>query len=156
MLIEVWWIGKTGEEYLDKGIQLYQERLRRLSPVRWTILPDIRKAASLDSDQRKSKEGDMILGKLQPDDLLILLDERGKHFSSQEWAGWLEKKMASPGKRMIFLIGGAFGFSKAVYDRANALLALSKMTMTHEMVRLVLAEQLYRAFTLMNNIKYHY
>lgn len=156
MVIEVWWLGKTGDDLIDSGIRTYQERIKRLYPVKWVTLPDIRRSGSMENDQRKEKEGELILSRLQNDDHLILLDERGKEYTSQQWATWIERQMSAPGKRLVLLIGGAFGFSPAIYERANGSLALSKMTFTHEMVRLILAEQLYRAFTILNNIKYHY
>lgn len=156
MIIEVWWIGKTQDKVLEKGIAEYQKRIQRLNNMRWVTLPDLKKASTMSPDQRKEKEGELILGKLNDDDLLVILDERGKEFTSVNWAKWLEKKMASPGKRMVFLIGGTFGFSEPVFERAGFSIALSQMTLTHEMTRLVLAEQFYRAFTIINNIKYHY
>jgi 23S rRNA (pseudouridine1915-N3)-methyltransferase len=109
----------------------------------------------LSSELLKAKEGEMILAKLEKDDYLVLLDERGKQFSSIEFSQWLEKQQFSARKRLIFLIGGAFGFSQAIYDRANAQLSLSRMTFSHQMIRLFFIEQLYRGFTILKNEKYH-
>lgn len=156
MVIEVWWLGKTGDDLIDAGIRMYQDRIKRLYPVKWVTLPDIKRSGNMDIEQRKEKEGELILSRLQNDDHLILLDERGKEYTSKEWAEWIEKQMSAPGKRLVLLIGGAFGFSPSIYERANGSMAMSRMTFTHEMVRLILSEQLYRAFTLLNNIKYHY
>lgn len=156
MLIEVWWIGETSDVQLAKSIEIYKKRISRLSQMRWICLKEPKYSASESAELRMEKEAASVLAKLQSDDFLVILDERGQEYTSKEWASWLESKMAAPGKRIILLIGGPFGFSERIADRANASMALSKMTFTHEMVRLILSEQLYRAFTILKNIKYHY
>lgn len=156
MIIEVWWVGKTTDELIERNIGIYQSRIQRLCPVRWVTLPDLKKVATLPADLKKSREADMILTKIQPDDYVVLLDENGRQYSSRQYAEWVEQKLSAPGKRLILLIGGVFGFDDRMYQRANDTLSLSTMTFTHEMVRLILAEQLYRALTLIHNIKYHY
>jgi 23S rRNA (pseudouridine1915-N3)-methyltransferase len=154
MKIELWAIGKTSEKYLEEGIAVFEKRLRNYLPFSLHILPDI-KTKSNDSQWLMREEGKMILSKLNPDDYLVLLDERGSEFTSVELAGWLEKRLGQSRRKMIFLIGGAFGFSSEVYERANERIALSKLTFSHQMVRLFFLEQLYRAMTILRNEPYH-
>jgi 23S rRNA (pseudouridine1915-N3)-methyltransferase len=148
-------IGKTNEKYLEMGIEIYAGRLQHYLPFGMEVLPDVRQAKNLSSEQLKQKEGDLLLGQLKNDDLLILLDEHGKTFNSVEFATYLDRQLQMPYRRLIFQVGGAFGFSDAVYQRANARLALSKMTFSHQMVRLFFLEQLYRAMTILRNEPYH-
>lgn len=150
-----WQIGKTAFPYLDEGIRLYEGRLARYLPFQLETLPDVKNAQKLSPEELKIKEGEIVLARLKSDDFLVLLDERGKMMSSLEWAQWLERELMMPHKRMIFLVGGAFGFSQAVYDRANFQLSLSKMTFSHQMIRLFFLEQLYRAMTILRNEPYH-
>ncbi|MEI6407857.1 MAG: 23S rRNA (pseudouridine(1915)-N(3))-methyltransferase RlmH [Bacteroidota bacterium] len=154
MKIELWAIGKTSEKYLEMGIEIFEKRLKNYLPFSWTILPDV-KLKTTDGALLKKEEGKLILSKLQPDDYLVLLDEAGKQWSSTELAFWLERKLSSPGKKLVFLIGGAFGFAPEVYARAQEQLSLSKMTFSHQMVRLFFMEQLYRAMTILRNEPYH-
>lgn len=154
MKIELWAIGKTSEKYLETGIEIFEKRLKNYLPFSWTILPDV-KLKTTDGALLKKEEGKLILSKLQPDDYLVLLDEAGKQWSSTELAFWLERKLSSPGRRLVFLIGGAFGFAPEVYARAQEQLSLSKMTFSHQMVRLFFMEQLYRAMTILRNEPYH-
>ena len=119
------------------------------------MLPDV-KSKTQDGEILKKEEAKMILSKLQPEDVLVLLDERGQEFSSVGLANWLEKKLASPGRRMVFLVGGAFGFSPEIYGRANDKISLSKLTFSHQMVRLIFVEQLYRAYTILKGEPYHH
>jgi 23S rRNA (pseudouridine1915-N3)-methyltransferase len=155
MKVELWAIGKTNEKYLDTGIDIYLKRLKHYLPFQFTILPDIKNAGKLKAVQLKEKEGEVILKNIRSEDFLILLDEKGKTFSSVRFARFLEQKFALSKKRMIFVVGGAFGFSEAVYQRADAKLSLSDMTFSHQMVRLFFVEQLYRAMTILRNEPYH-
>ena len=154
MKIELWVVGKTAFKYLDEGISLYEKRLRNYTPFELVILPDV-KNPPLSTDALKMKEGDVILNKLTKDDVLILLDENGKQQTSIEFSKFIENQQISSAKRLVFQIGGAFGFSEAVYNRANFKLSLSKMTFSHQMIRLFFVEQLYRAFTIIKGEKYH-
>lgn len=155
MKVLFWVIGKTNEKYLSAGIDIYVRRLGHYLPFSMEILPDVRQAKHLSPEQLKQKEGDYLLGKLRNDDLLILLDEKGKSFDSVDFAAYLDRQLQMPYRRLIFQVGGAYGFSEAVYERANARLALSKMTFSHQMVRLFFLEQLYRAMTILRNEPYH-
>lgn len=154
MKIELWAIGKTSEKYLEAGIGIFEKRLKNYLPFSLHILPDV-KVKTADSQKIKKEEGELILSKINPDDWLVLLDEQGQQFSSVELSRWLEKRLAGSGRKMVFLIGGAFGFSPEVYARANESLALSKLTFSHQMVRLFCLEQLYRAMTILRNEPYH-
>ena len=154
MKIELWAIGKTSEKYLDAGIDIFERRIRHYVPFTWTVLPDV-KGKFADNEQLKKKEGEMLLARLAPDDWLVLLDEHGQEHTSVGLAQWLERRLAGPGRRLVFVVGGAFGFSSEVYARANEQLALSRLTFSHQMVRLFFLEQLYRAFTILQNEPYH-
>ena len=155
MKIECWAIGKTNERYLEDGISIYTKRLSHYLPFQINIIPDIKNAGKLNAPQIKNKEGETILKSVRKEDFLILLDEKGKAFTSFDFALFLEQKLNLSKKRMIFVIGGAFGFSEAVYERADSKLSLSKMTFSHQMVRLFFLEQLYRAMTILKNEPYH-
>jgi len=155
MKVELWAIGKTNERYLEEGMALYEKRLKHYLPFQWMVVPDIKGAGSLSAQQVKAKEGESILSKLKDEDLLILLDERGRSLSSEGFAAYLDKKLQQPQRRLVFLIGGAYGFSDALYERANDQLSLSSMTFSHQMVRLFFMEQLYRAMTILRNEPYH-
>lgn len=155
MKVLFWVIGKTNEQYLNSGIDIYAKRLGHYLPFEMEVLPDVRQAKNLSSQQLKEKEGAYLLNRLKNDDLLILLDEKGKQFDSVSFASYLDRQLQMPYRRLIFQVGGAFGFSEAVYKRANAKLALSKMTFSHQMVRLFFLEQLYRAMTILRNEPYH-
>lgn len=150
-----WAIGKTDAAYLQTGIDLYVKRLQHYLPFDMEVLPDVRQAGRLSPDQVCSKEGASVLGRLRPDDLLILLDEGGQTFTSVDFAAYLERQLQLPFRRLIFQVGGAYGFSDQVYQRANARLALSRMTFSHQMVRLFFVEQLYRAMTILRHEPYH-
>ena len=156
MKIELWVVGKTQFRYLSEGIEIYEKRLKKYIPFQLVILPDIKNSKNLSASQLKEKEGKMILDKLEKTDQLILLDEKGKSFTSEKFAEWLNQKLQHSAKKMIFLVGGAYGFSKDVYVRANQKIALSPMTFSHQMVRLFFIEQFYRAFTILNNEPYHH
>lgn len=154
MKIEIWFIGKTNEKYLEAGIEIFEKRLARYLPATVQVLPDV-KLKTRDGEILKTEEGKMILQKLASDDVLVLLDERGQEFSSVKLAAWLERKLAGSGRRLVFLVGGAFGFSQEIYSRAQEKISLSKLTFSHQMVRVFLLEQLYRAMTILKNEPYH-
>ncbi len=154
MKIELWSIGKTAEKYLEMGLGIFEKRLQHYLPFQMVVLPDVKLKTS-DDALLKKEEGKMLLAKLGPDDYLVLLDEHGKEFSSMGLAQWLERRLTASNRKMIFLIGGAFGFSPDVYARANEQIALSKLTFSHQMVRLFFLEQLYRAMTILRNEPYH-
>lgn len=149
-------IGKTDNPSIQKLTEEYILRLGHYIRFEMNIIPDLKNTKSLSIPAQKEKEGELILKKLQPSDDLILLDERGKTYSSQEFSDFLQKKMNSGLKQLIFVIGGPYGFSEAVYARANGKISLSKMTFSHQMIRPFFAEQLYRAFTILGNEPYHH
>ncbi|PID94704.1 MAG: 23S rRNA (pseudouridine(1915)-N(3))-methyltransferase RlmH [Bacteroidetes bacterium] len=155
MKIRILCVGKTEKGYLEGGIALYMNRLKHYVSVEMILLPDLKKAGTLPVAARKRLEGEAVYKELQPDDFLVLLDERGKLLSSVEFAGELQKRMNSGVKRVVFVVGGAFGFSEELYQRAQMKLSLSKMTFSHQMVRLFFVEQLYRAFTILKGEPYH-
>lgn len=148
-------IGKTADSRLQSLIEDYQQRLKHYVPFEFVILPDIKNAKSLSQDQLKLAEGESILKFLTPSMDVLLLDEHGREFRSIEYADFLQKKMAS-GKDLTLIIGGAFGFSEAVYQRANGKISLSQMTFSHQMIRLMAIEQIYRAMTILRNEPYHH
>lgn len=154
MKIELWAIGKTSETYLETGIALFEKRLKNYLPFHWIILPDV-KGKFADGAALKKEEGKLLLSKLAPDDYVVLLDENGREFTSVELANWLEKRMVASPRKLVFIIGGAFGFSPDVYARANEKWSLSKLTFSHQMIRLFALEQLYRAMTILRNEPYH-
>ncbi|MBK7870124.1 MAG: 23S rRNA (pseudouridine(1915)-N(3))-methyltransferase RlmH [Saprospiraceae bacterium] len=155
MKIEFWVIGKTNEEYLEEGIAIYLQRLRHYVPFEMIVISDVKNAGKLSGEELKIKESEIVLNRLKKEDFLILLDERGKMQTSEEFARFLEQKLQLSSKKLVFLVGGAYGFSKALYERADAQLSLSKMTFSHQMVRLFFVEQLYRAMTILKNEPYH-
>lgn len=156
MKFQFWSIGKNHESYVREGVELFSRRISHYFPVSWNIIPAPKNAGMLGSADLLKKEGDMILDFLKKDDFLILLDERGKILSSEGLAELLEEKIAERHKQIIFLIGGAYGVSEQVRKRANFSWSLSKLVFPHQLVRLMLAEQVYRACTIMRNEKYHH
>jgi 23S rRNA (pseudouridine1915-N3)-methyltransferase len=149
-------IGKTDEVILAELINKFEKRIKSFINFEFLILPDIKNTKNLSQNQQKIKEGELILSKLQSADYVVLLDEKGKEFTSKEFAGFLQKKMNSGIKNLVFIIGGPYGFSDKVYQRAQQKTALSKMTFSHQLVRLIFTEQLYRAFTIMHHHPYHH
>ena len=149
-------VGKVNSPWITKGLEEFEKRLSKYMKFSAKIIPDIRNTKSLTKEQIKISEGKSILAEILGSDYVVLLDEKGEEFSSQKFSSWLEKKMASGKKRIIFIIGGPFGFSEEVYAKADSKIALSKMTFTHEMAKLFFTEQLYRAFTILNNEPYHH
>jgi 23S rRNA (pseudouridine1915-N3)-methyltransferase len=156
MKAELWVIGNTSFPYLKEGTAIYEKRLKHYLPFEYSIIPDIKNAKSRTNEQLKEKEGELILKKLDKGDWLILLDEGGKEFSSVKFAKYMENMLQQSHKRLVFVVGGAYGFSDDVYQRANAKMSLSKMTFSHQMVRLFVLEQLYRAMTILRNQPYHH
>ena len=149
-------IGKTDEDYLVTGIKKYVGRLGHYASFEMKEIPDIRNRKTLSEDQQKKAESFLFLQQLQPGDHVVLLDENGTQYSSTAFAENLEKLMASGAKRIVFVIGGPYGFAQEVYDKANAKMSLSPMTFSHQMVRLIFVEQLYRAFTILKGEPYHH
>lgn len=156
MKIKLISIGKTEEPYLREGISVYEGRIKRYLPFEQVVLPALKNAKNMPVEEQKKKEGEMILQAVAPADMMILLDENGKEHTSVEFAAMLRQQMNSGLKNLIFVIGGPYGFSADVYKRANGKLSLSKMTFSHQMVRLFFTEQLYRAMTILNNEPYHH
>lgn len=149
-------VGKTNMSFVSNGIDEYCSRLKRYITYKIVCLPDIKNSRKLTFEQQKEAEGKALLDSLLPSDFVILLDERGRQYKSLEFADMLQQKMASGLKRLVFIIGGPYGFAKSVYDRGNSLLSLSKMTFNHEMVRLFFTEQVYRAMTILRGEPYHH
>ena len=149
-------IGKTDESYLDTGILKYIKRLEHYVPFEMKIIHDIKNRKTLTEEQQKKAEGELILSNINIGDDLVLLDENGKTFSSVTFSQWIEKQMNIGSKRMIFVVGGPYGFSKEVYAKAKFKISLSEMTFSHQMIRLIFVEQLYRAFTIIKGEPYHH
>lgn len=149
-------VGKTSTPYIAAATDDFIRRASRYQPVEMVCLPDIKAGKGLTEEQQKQREGQAIIAALQPSDMVVLLDERGRQLTSREFAGEIERGMNAGLKRMVFIVGGPYGFSPEVYARANKQLSLSKMTFTHEMVRLFFAEQIYRAMTIMRGEPYHH
>lgn len=149
-------VGKTDHKDLQRLIDEYVKRLSFYVKFELEMLPDIKNAKNLSEQQQKEREGELILGKLSPTDFLFLLDENGKSYSSVEFSGLLQKKMNTGIKTLVFVIGGPYGFSSDVYEKAQGKISLSAMTFSHQMVRLFFIEQLYRAFTILKNEPYHH
>lgn len=149
-------IGKTDAAYFVDAINEYKNRLVHYIPFEMEVIPDIKNVKNLREDQQKEKEGELILKTLQSGDYLVLLDEHGKSFTSMEFSTYIERKMHVVPKRLVFVIGGPYGFSEAVYKAASEKISLSKMTFSHQMIRLIFVEQIYRAMTILNNEPYHH
>jgi 23S rRNA (pseudouridine1915-N3)-methyltransferase len=149
-------VGKTFQDFVREGMDEYGTRLKHYLPFETEVIPDIKNTKSLSFDHLKEKEGELILQSLQTGDFVVLSDERGKAFTSLEFAEYIGKKMQTVPKRLVFVIGGPYGFSQKVYEAAREKIALSKMTFSHQLVRLVFVEQLYRAMTILNHEPYHH
>lgn len=156
MTIKLLAIGKTDSTQLHELVEVYQKRLQHYINFEIELIPDLKKTKNLSEDQQKEKEGELILKRLAPTDVLILFDEKGKHFTSVEFSNLLQKKMNAGIKQLVFIIGGPYGFSNDVYSKASGKISLSKMTFSHQMVRLFITEQIYRAFTILKNEPYHH
>lgn len=156
MKITLLTVGKTDKDWVKQGIDIYATRMKHYFPFSIVEIPELKNASSLSEDQIKTKEGELILKNIKPAEDVILLDERGREFTSVEFAKVLQDKISYIGKDIVFIIGGAYGFSDAVRQRANSKISLSKMTFSHQMVRAIFVEQLYRAFTIMKGEPYHH
>jgi len=149
-------VGRTVEKHYITAINDYIERVKHFMKFEMQVIPEIKNTRNLSMDQQKEKEGELILKALQPNDYVVLLDEYGQEMRSLDFAHWIEKKMVNVSKRLVFVVGGPYGFSQDVYAHNNEKISLSKMTFSHQMVRLVFVEQLYRAMTILNGGPYHH
>lgn len=156
MTIKLLTIGKTDDGQLQSLIDTYVGRLGHYNKFEFDVIPDLKKTKSLDVEQQKSREGKLILTRVNTSDFLVLLDEKGKPFTSEGFSEYIQKRLNSGMKQLIFVVGGPYGFSEEVYNRADSTISLSKMTFSHQMVRLFFVEQLYRAFTILKNEPYHH
>jgi 23S rRNA (pseudouridine1915-N3)-methyltransferase len=156
MKIKLLVTGKTADRHLSALIEEYQNRLRHYTNFEFQIISDLKNAKNLSVAEQKEREADALLKVVEPNDEVILLDESGKHYKSKDFADFLEQRMLHSGRNVVFVVGGAYGFAERVYLRANQQLSLSKMTFSHQMVRLVFIEQLYRAFTIIKGEPYHH
>lgn len=149
-------IGKTDKSFIDQGIEEYFKRVKRYIKFDFKVIKDIKNTKNISEAVQKKMEGEKILSEISNSDFVVLLDENGKEFNSRDFAGFLSKRMVSGIKNLVFVIGGPYGFSEDVYTRSNQQVSLSKMTYSHQLVRLVFAEQLYRAFSIIKNEPYHH
>lgn len=149
-------IGKTDDKYILDGIEKYAKRLKHYIPFSIVEIPDLKNTKNLSTEQQKSKEAELIKKNLTPTDHLVLLDEKGKDYTSVQFSGFLNKKMVSGLQNLVFVIGGPYGFDQAIYDMASDKVSLSKMTFSHQMVRLFFTEQIYRGFTILKGEPYHH
>lgn len=156
MKIKFLTIGRTINTQMVKLQEEYQQRLKFYIPFENTVIPELKKTKKLSETEQKDKEADLILKQIEANDDVILLDDKGTQFSSIEFAGYIQKKMNSGNKRTVFVVGGPYGFAPRIYQRANGLLSLSTMTFSHQMVRLVFLEQLYRGMTIIKGEPYHH
>lgn len=149
-------VGKTNSKYLIQGETEYFERLKHYVPIDYKVIPELKNTKKLSEDQQKIKEGELILNQISNKDFVVLLDDKGKTYSSVGFSKFFEKKMITGTKSVVFIVGGAYGFSDDVYKRSNDKLSLSKMTFSHQMVRLIFLEQVYRAMTIIKGEPYHH
>lgn len=156
MKVKLICIGKTGKSFLSEGELAYQKRLSHYVSIERIELPDLKNAAKLSIDQIKDLEGKEIYAKIIDADFVVLLDENGKHYSSVQYANFIQQKMNAGIKNLVFVIGGAYGFSSQLYQRANHQISFSSMTFSHQMIRMIFFEQTYRAMTILKNEPYHH
>ena len=156
MKICIVWVGKTNESFFIQCIDNYVNRIKHYFPLEIIEIPDVKNAKNLDINELRKKEGELILKSIKNDDYVILLDDKGKQYSSVEFSKKIDAYNFSSKKRIVFVIGGAFGFSQDVYKVANEFLSLSKMTFSHQMIRIILVEQIYRALTIIKGEPYHH
>lgn len=149
-------IGKISSQWIKQGLDLFETRLKKYVSFNPLILPDVKNAKSLSIDSIKDEESKMIASQLNSSDYVVLMDEQGKEFTSRQFSEWIQKQMNSGKKRLVLIIGGPYGFSQNIYERADSKIALSKMTFTHEMAKLLLTEQIYRAFSILRGEPYHH
>jgi 23S rRNA (pseudouridine1915-N3)-methyltransferase len=155
MKIKLIVVGKTDESYLSEGVSKYLNRLKHYASFEVDVIPDVKLGKKNNVNLQKEKEGELILSKVKKSEFLILLDEKGKEYNSIGFSGFLQKRM-NTGLDVVFVIGGPFGFSDSIYTRADNKLAISQMTFSHQMIRLLFVEQVYRAFTILKGEKYHH
>ena len=156
MKIQLIAVGRTTTPYLQEGIKMYLDRVSHYVPLEITIIPDIKKTRSLTQQQQKDLEGQAMMQRIANGDFVVLLDEKGRRYTSRQFADFIDKKMLTLPQRLTFIVGGPYGFSQEIYNRANHMLSLSDMTFPHEMVRLFFAEQLYRAYAIIGGEPYHH
>ena len=149
-------VGKTTDKRFDAIIQEYVERINHYIPFSVEVVPELKNTKGLSQNEQKEREGEAILRSLQAGDYVVLLDEHGSERSSMDFAAWMQKKMAAGLKRLVFIVGGPYGFSPSVHQRGNEEISLSKMTLSHQMVRMFFLEQIYRAMTILNGEPYHH
>ena len=157
MKLAILWVGKTSTDYINKAIDTYVQRIGHYMPIEIIEVPDVKNAKNMDTAQLRQKEGELIIKQLRPDDYIVFLDDKGKQMSSTEFAYWIDKtNMNSSIKRLVFVIGGAYGFSLDAYKQAKSFLSISKMTFSHQIIRPILVEQIYRAMTILRGEPYHH
>ena len=156
MKIQLIVVGKTNQSFVQQGLDEFCNRMSHYFPFELEVIPDIKNAKNLSVEQQKEKEGELILQSFHAGDSIVLLDERGKEFTSVKFSEYIEKKAHTGAKRLVFVVGGAYGFSSAVYEAAHEKIALSKMTFPHQLIRLIFIEQLYRAMTILHHEPYHH
>lgn len=156
MNIDLTVVGKTDSEQVAELTRLYGKRIARYTRFALTEIPDVRNSKNMSGESQKRAEGEAILKTVATDDYVVLLDDKGAEYTSMDFASWLQRRMNSGVKRLVFVVGGPYGFSKAVYDRAAEKISLSRMTFSHQIIRPIFTEQLYRAFTILHNEPYHH
>lgn len=149
-------IGKTDFDFVEQGVNEYVKRLKKYISLEIIVLADVKMGSKVNPDVLKEKEADLLLAKIKDSDNVVLLDEKGKQFSSVGFAGWINEQLNYSSSNLVFVIGGAYGFSDRVYQRAKSKISLSSLTFSHQLVRLLFAEQLYRAFTIIRGESYHH
>lgn len=155
MKVTLIYIGKTNQDFVKEGFEMYRKRIVHYTNFEEICIADVKNPKNLSAEQLKIQEGELLLKKIENTDFVVLLDEKGKTYTSVKFAEWIESKMIQSTKNLVFVIGGAFGFSEAVYQRADSKLRLSDMTFSHQIIRAIFAEQLYRAFTIIKGESYH-
>lgn len=149
-------IGKTDKSFVSEGFEMYAKRISHYIPFEYKAIPDLKKNKNLSQELQKNKEAELIFKELSPGDVVVLLDEKGREYGSVDFSAFLQKRMNAAVKQLVFVIGGPYGFGKEMINRADFKLSLSKMTFSHQLVRVLFAEQLYRAFTILNGEPYHH
>lgn len=157
MKLAIIWVGKTSTDYISKAIDTYVQRIGHYMPIEVIEVADVKNAKNMDVAQLREKEGELIIKQLRADDYVVFLDDKGKQMSSTEFAYWIDKQNMNSGiKRLVFVIGGAYGFSVEAYRHAKSFLSISKMTFSHQIIRPILVEQIYRAMTILRGEPYHH
>ncbi|MEE1004549.1 MAG: 23S rRNA (pseudouridine(1915)-N(3))-methyltransferase RlmH [Bacteroidaceae bacterium] len=149
-------VGKTTDKRFEAITQEYIERIRHYIPFTVEVIPELKNTKGLSQDEQKKREGELIQKNLQPGDYVVLLDEHGSERSSMDFASWMQKKMAAGPKRLVFIVGGPYGFSDVIHQKGNEEISLSRMTLSHQMIRMFFVEQIYRAMTILNGEPYHH